>query len=234
MSRVTSIGGVDMMGDIGAPPGTRERSLAVRHYLADKLAKNEIDLITFRGLISEVCDCRGWEQIDNLGTNPLRPFRSLREFVTARRNCNGLGTTVEMIQRILGDSEERVVFEQAIGRGPGGANNPEGLGGKSGKKPEEIVNDGNANIVKEEPPRKRDSNNDVGYAIRRLTRDRPDLLEKVKTGDLSANAAMVEAGFRKVLSIQDQIKRLWSKLAIEDQQPLLAELERIMKGGHSS
>jgi hypothetical protein len=36
-----------------------------------------------------------------------------------------------------------------------------------------------------------------GAAIRRLGKDRPDLLELVVTKKLSAHAAMIEAGFRK-------------------------------------
>ncbi len=35
------------------------------------------------------------------------------------------------------------------------------------------------------------------YTLRRLKRDRPDLAEKVVSGEMSANAAAVEAGFRK-------------------------------------
>jgi len=33
--------------------------------------------------------------------------------------------------------------------------------------------------------------------VRRIARDRPDLFEKVKAGELSANAAAIEAGFRR-------------------------------------
>lgn len=39
--------------------------------------------------------------------------------------------------------------------------------------------------------------NDPTYTCRRLLRDHPDLFERVKSGELSANAAAVEAGFRK-------------------------------------
>ena len=34
------------------------------------------------------------------------------------------------------------------------------------------------------------------YALRRLQRDRPDLADRVVEGELSANAAMIKAGFR--------------------------------------
>jgi len=45
-------------------------------------------------------------------------------------------------------------------------------------------------------PREDRGNNPI-YALRRLKRDRPDLAEKVVTGEVSANAAAIEAGFRK-------------------------------------
>lgn len=37
----------------------------------------------------------------------------------------------------------------------------------------------------------------AAYTIRRLKRDRPDLAERVIEGELSANAAAIEAGFRR-------------------------------------
>jgi len=38
--------------------------------------------------------------------------------------------------------------------------------------------------------------NDSTYALQRLKRDRPDIADKVVRGELSANAAAIEAGFR--------------------------------------
>ncbi len=35
------------------------------------------------------------------------------------------------------------------------------------------------------------------YTVSRLKRDRPDLFERVVSGDLSANRAAIEAGFRQ-------------------------------------
>ena len=39
--------------------------------------------------------------------------------------------------------------------------------------------------------------NATTYTLRRLKRDRPDLAERVVSGDLSAHAAAIEAGFRR-------------------------------------
>ncbi len=42
--------------------------------------------------------------------------------------------------------------------------------------------------------------------IRRLMRDHPKLVERVKAGELSANAAAIEAGFRKVKTPLERIE----------------------------
>jgi hypothetical protein len=50
--------------------------------------------------------------------------------------------------------------------------------------------------------------NRLSYTLRRLKRDRPDLAQKVVTEEMSANAAAIEAGFRKkYLSIPIDPKR---------------------------
>ena len=41
------------------------------------------------------------------------------------------------------------------------------------------------------------STQDQTYTLRRLARDRPELLDRVEAGELSPNAAAIEAGFRR-------------------------------------
>ncbi|AHE99843.1 hypothetical protein [Thioalkalivibrio paradoxus] len=43
----------------------------------------------------------------------------------------------------------------------------------------------------------RAGNHDQTYTLRRLARDNPELLDKVEAGELTANAAAIQAGFRK-------------------------------------
>lgn len=42
--------------------------------------------------------------------------------------------------------------------------------------------------------------NDTDYTLRRLARDQPELLDEIKSGALSVNAAAIKAGIRKKLS----------------------------------
>ena len=63
----------------------------------------------------------------------------------------------------------------------------------------------------------------TAYTLARLDRDRPDLAKQVRAGELTANAAAIEAGWRKKLSGLDQIRRLWAKLNSEERAALLRE-----------
>jgi hypothetical protein len=61
-------------------------------------------------------------------------------------------------------------------------------------------------------------------AVRRLRKERPDLLEKVKAGEISAHAAAVEAGFRKRPSVLDVLRAAWRKASKDERQTFLAEV----------
>ncbi len=93
-----------------------------------------------------------------------------------------------------------------VGTPKGVVNNPQGLGGKSGKKAE-IDNPDYANInpiqgktdtntALSDPKSKYGTSSD--YLIRRIVRDRPDILERMQQGEFpSVRAAAIEAGIIK-------------------------------------
>lgn len=66
--------------------------------------------------------------------------------------------------------------------------------------------------------------NDRGqtYTLRRLARDRPDLLDRIQAGELTANAAAIEAGFRRPMksvpvdSPESAVRALLKVFSIED------------------
>ncbi len=58
--------------------------------------------------------------------------------------------------------------------------------------------------------------NSKSYTLSRLERDRPDLFERVCGGELSANAAAIEAGFRKVKTRVQKIVALLDKCSDEE------------------
>jgi hypothetical protein len=54
-----------------------------------------------------------------------------------------------------------------------------------------------------------------------LRRDRPDLANRVVAGEISANAAAIQAGFRKKLAPFEQAQRLWFKMTKEEREQFL-------------
>ncbi len=122
---------------------------------------------------------------------------SFAKFVTAYP-LEGCGWPLDKVRALLrDDAEARVLFEQALQEDsrPGGDRQSE-----KAKSIVNIVNNG------------RPMGNTEAYALRRLTKDRPDLLQRVIAGDLSANAAMIEAGFRRrMLAVPDDLDALIDK-----------------------
>lgn len=99
------------------------------------------------------------------------------EFVTAAP-LRGLGADVELIERIVGtgDPDLLVMLRDAekVGRGSVGRGRPLG----DGDSPSPIADD------------------QTGQAVARLARDHPAEYERVRSGELSINAAAVKAGIR--------------------------------------
>jgi hypothetical protein len=60
------------------------------------------------------------------------------------------------------------------------------------------------------------------YTLDRLKRERPDLFDKVKLGKMSANAAAIEAGFRKQATPLEHILKLLPKLTPTEWRQLRA------------
>ena len=63
------------------------------------------------------------------------------------------------------------------------------------------------------------------YTVSRLKRDRPDLFEKVVAGELSANRAAIEAGFRRrARTMSENLDYLWAKATPDEQTGFLARI----------
>ncbi len=66
--------------------------------------------------------------------------------------------------------------------------------------------------------------NSRAYTLDRLDRERPDLAQRVERGEMSANAAAIEAGFRKKLTHFEQIKKWLPDLTDNERTELRALL----------
>lgn len=114
-------------------------------------------------------------------------FRYFEEFVSTPP-LDGLGASIDILKRLCEDDKDALdLIDQAIKR-------PDGRRPKQ----RDLTVD-NVNGLEPRP----DGNSEQA-AIRRLRKDRPDLLDEVKAGRMSAHAAMKAAGFRKrEISIPD-------------------------------
>ena len=73
----------------------------------------------------------------------------------------------------------------------------------------------------------RPAGNSRDAALRRLRKDQPELHAKVLSGELSAHAAMVEAGYRKKLSHAEKCAAEFRK--VENKTELLEQLRQIVE-----
>lgn len=74
------------------------------------------------------------------------------------------------------------------------------------------------------PPASGQGGTSRDYTLARLKRDRPDLAELVLGGALSANAAAIEAGFRRRDTPVDALRRAWGKASDAERAAFLHEI----------
>ena len=113
-------------------------------------------------------------------TGQVVEFDSFQQFVESHPP-EGLGCSLDRLQRLCDDDDEaQLMIRRATTKEP--------------HRPEKSVNNVNTNG--------RSSGNAKDYTLDRLDRERPDLYERVVDGEMSANAAAIEAGFRtKTVSV---------------------------------
>lgn len=140
--------------------------------LGSAIRSGDAGLTSVPGLLRKTLEEEAWRDF----TTPrgeLVHHDHIDDFITTPPT-HGLGATVDLIQRLIGaDNEAAVLFRNARKRLPG--------------RPK----DGHES---------RTNSTQLGRTTRvatldRLTRERPDLRERVDRKELSANAAAVEAGF---------------------------------------
>jgi hypothetical protein len=150
----------------------RERG-AVISSAAQMLSSGDVNLDTMPQLILRIIGEDMWRQraIPQLGWKLSPEFTSFDEFVTASPLA-GLGTSVQMLHDVCRrDTRALEAIDRVTAIEPG-THRP------------------NDNIMRS------DQGTSQTYALRRLRKDRPDLLERVLDGEMSAHRAMVAAGFR--------------------------------------
>lgn len=130
-----------------------------------------------------------------------REFRSPLEYFT-HNEPDGVGTTDAQVRKLIaGHPEVEGEWRKAV-KSPGARN------------------DLHNNVMEV-----RKQGNSRAYALERLSEERPTLHAAVIAGDMSANEAMIRAGFRKKPEPFEQVKKLIRKLTVEQKRELIELLE---------
>jgi hypothetical protein len=183
------------------------------------------DLNILRSALSSSLRRQAWmERLDpEAGEYTRFEAEQFREFITTPL-WRGLGTDERTLRKLISDEPELLVlFEQAIALPPGGANNPQGLGGWTHKEVVTVDNVNNDKIRRRDSP----TGNETAYAIRKLAKDAPSLLERVKTGELSPHRAMIEAGFRREKTHLEWVYHHWQRCSEEERRAFKATLDEM-------
>ena len=163
-------------------------------------------LASFPGLLKRVIQEKVWER--RIHNGHLIELPNLRALIT-EKPIRGWGQNPDKIQAVIQDDAEALaLFREAMVEVHGGDR-------KSANIKTDIVS---LDTV--------EHGNSKSYTVSRLKRDRPDLFERVVAGELSANKAAIEAGFRRKPTTIEQIKTLWSKATPDEQAEFIQYLER--------
>jgi hypothetical protein len=152
------------------------------------------DLSVIPGLLKRILAEGMWREREVKPLHTVVRFDRFEDFVTTSP-LEGIGATMEVVRGLIRhDVNACNLLDEAMQN-------------RSGKPL-------TCNIVTDKAP----AGNSRDKALRRLRKDRPDLLERVTEGELSAHAAMVQAGFRKVPTAYELLVRAWEKATEQERQ----------------
>ena len=139
------------------------------------------------------------------------PPKTFREFIEAPP-FKGLGEKLSDIERLIADDPVAMVRMRAlVVAGHGGDRKSDKI------KADNISLDSDLFPPPEPAKKKADAGTSRAYTLTRLKNERPDLFKRVVNEELTANAAAIEAGWRKKETAIEAAKRAVQKMTQEDQ-----------------
>jgi hypothetical protein len=126
-------------------------------------------------------------------------YEKFNSFVPSPPSDGGLGTTIELLIKLLDEYEDEkrmVVLARMVPAG-----NPTGANPYPATPAATQEGEGIVGIANNLCPQPRAGMNDVPYAIRRLSRERPDLVARVTAKELSWNARVPLAAAIRAVSV---------------------------------
>ena len=156
------------------------------------------------GLLKRILEENLWRERVVAKTGEVVSFNTFIDFVTTPP-LEGLGTTPELVESIIKSDAEALKLYRGATRN------------KRGRKGKEQF----CNNITELPSI---TGTSKAYACEKLSNERPDLFEQVKSGEKSAHAAMVEAGFRKKKTPLEQALYWYGRLSKADKKRFCDEV----------
>jgi len=180
-----------------------------------------VDPSRFLAQLAQAVRERAWERLTDADGHPL----DFRTFLAAPYPV-GIGADVELVRRLLTLPQRREALpEHAAAMATLRVEverllltplPPHGKGGKRGG----VANSNNS----APPPAWARGGTGREYTIRRLRRDAPEFADRVLRGELSANAAAIQAGIRPRPSALATARTAWRRLDDAERRAFLAEI----------
>ena len=166
------------------------------------------NLETIPALLRRIIENRAWEcrQVKMRGVVQLA---NLRELIT-KEPMEGWGENPERIEGLIKHDPEVLVLWR------------EAMKGKQGGDRRSDVAIKDDNVILD----KANQGNSRSYTVSRLQREAPELFTQVVAGTLSANAAAIQAGFRKKPTALEMLLKAWKVATDDDRRLFLLEINK--------
>lgn len=204
-SKKRSIETLAAAGDLNAPPGSSDWAIAVRHKLHALIADHHSSGVFLREFLGMMEQHNGYSQlVDPDG----QPFDSWEAFIRTRKPW-GLGHEPEKLTTI--------VTERLTAQGRAQKVDPLPAHGEigNGRNRDDIISSTSHGTS-------------ADYLSRRIARDRPDILERMKAGEFkSVRAAAKEAGIVKDPTPYQLLLKAWNKATVSERVQFAVSLYQL-------
>lgn len=166
-------------------------------------------LKNFPGLLKKIISEKAWERRVHNGR--VIELSSLRELIESKP-VDGWGQDPAKIEAVIRDDVEALaMWREEMTEEPGGDRQ---------SKEHKSNSDNITNAFTSD-----DRGTSRSYTVARLKQQAPELFEKVVSGELSANAAAIQAGFRKVKTPLENLEYWWRKASEVERAEFLLKVD---------
>ncbi|MFE9769562.1 hypothetical protein ACFYPC_34435 [Streptomyces sp. NPDC005808] len=213
------------------PGELRERGQLVAS-LGSSLRSGATSLGTVPKLLEELLTTGGWmDFVTRLGDRITYDPGEFADFVETLP-LQGLGADLTIVEKLIGQRPDllAILYELTPPRDRGRPKNMDDVQNFSGHL-SAAADEGSAVPA---PRKKQPNGNNVENIMRKLAKDRPDLLEEVTAGRMKAYTAAVEAGWRRpqttipLTDPQAVARKLLEKLGAEQARQVCAALTELV------